>query len=88
MRDITFAENAFREYLYWQKQDRKTLRKINSLLKEIQRTPFEGSGEPEPLKGELSGNWSRRINARDRLVYVVTDDQIIVKQCRGHYNDK
>ena len=53
MRDITFAENAFREYLYWQKQDRKTLRKINSLLKEIQRTPFEGSGEPEPLKGEL-----------------------------------
>lgn len=87
MSKITFAEDAWEEYLYWQIQDRKTLKKINSLLKEIQRTPFEGAGKPEPLKGDLSGVWSRRINDKDRLVYRFENDIVIVEQCKGHYDD-
>jgi len=85
---ITFSEDAWDEYLYWQMQDKKTLRKINELLKEIQRTPFSGKGEPEGLRGNLSGKWSRRINQKDRLVYEITNDMIIIIQCKGHYNDK
>ena len=88
MSRITFAEVAWEEYLYWQMQDKKTLRKINALLKEIQRDPFHGEGKPEPLKGELTGTWSRRINDKDRLVYEVEQSMIIVKQCKGHYADK
>ena len=88
MSRITFAEVAWEEYLYWQMQDKKTLREINALLKEIQRDPFHGEGKPEPLKGELTGNWSRRINDKDRLVYEVEQSMIIVKQCKGHYADK
>ncbi len=88
MSKITFAEDAWEEYLYWQMQDKKTLRKINGLLKEIQRTPFDGTGKPEPLKGEHRGKWSRRINEKDRLVYEIEDDIIIVVQCKGHYDDK
>lgn len=88
MSKISFAEDAWEEYLYWQTQDKKTLRKINALLKEIQRTPFSGTGSPEPLKNQLSGSWSRRINEKDRLVYQVREDDILVKQCRGHYEDK
>ena len=86
MSKITFAELAWEDYLYWQTQDKKTLRKINALLKEIQRSPFEGEGKPEPLKGDTK-NWSRRINAKDRLVYEVADGTIIVKQCKGHYDN-
>ena len=85
MSKITFAEDAWEEYLYWQAQDKKTLKKINSLLKSIQREPFIGEGKPEPLKG---GNWSRRINDKDRLVYEVVDENIIIIQCKGHYDDK
>lgn len=88
MSKITFAENAWEDYLYWQIQDKKILKKINMLLKEIQRTPFEGSGKPEPLRGELSGSWSRRITEKDRLVYEISDDIILVKQCKGHYSDR
>ena len=88
MTSITFAEDAWEEYLEWQIQDKKTLKKINTLLKEVQRTPFEGTGKPEPLKGNLQGKWSRRINDKDRLVYEVMDGTIIVQQCKGHYNDK
>lgn len=87
MSKITFAEDAWDEYLYWQTQDKKTLRKINSLLKDIQRNPFTGEGKPEPLKGNTK-NWSRRINDADRLVYEIADGYIIVKQCKGHYDDK
>lgn len=87
MSKITFAEDAWEDYLYWQGQDKKILKKINSLLKEIQRTPFEGSGKPEPLKGELQESWSRRISEKDRLVYEISDNMILVKQCRGHYDD-
>lgn len=85
MPDFIFAQDAWDEYLYWQTQDKKTLKRINALLKEIQRTPFEGTGKPEPLKGNLSGSWSRRINDADRLVYEVTEKGIIIKQCKGHY---
>ena len=86
MSKITFAEDAWEEYLYWQMQDKKTLRKINALLKDISRDPFEGLGKPEPLKGDPD-HWSRRINEKDRLVYRVSGDVIYVLQCRGHYGD-
>lgn len=86
MSEIRFAEDAWDEYLYWQKQDRKTLKRINALLKEVQRTPFEGTGKPEPLKNTV--NWSRRIDEKNRLVYEVQDGAVVVKQCRGHYEDK
>ncbi len=88
MSDITFADDAWEEYLYWQTQDKKTLRKINSLLKEVLRTPFTGSGMPEPLRGDKSGKWSRRINEKDRLVYSAEDGRIVVYQCRDHYEDR
>ncbi len=88
MSKITFAEDAWEEYLYWQSQDKKTLKKINSLLKSIQREPFTGEGKPEPLKDCQNGEWSRRINEKDRLVYMVNDDSIVITQCKGHYNDK
>ncbi len=88
MADIVFSENAFEEYLYWQTQDKKTLRKINSLLKAVQRDPFKGDGKPEPLKENMAGKWSRRINEKDRLVYSYESDKITVYQCKGHYNDK
>ena len=87
MSDLTFAQNAWEEYLYWQTQDKKTLKKINSLLKDIIRHPFEGEGKPEPLKGE-DGLWSRRINEKDRLVYEISEGEIYILQCKGHYNDK
>ena len=88
MSKISFSEDAWDEYLYWQGQDKKTLKKINVLLKEIQRTPFSGKGEPESLRGNLAGKWSRRINQKDRLVYMLSDDTIMVIQCKGHYGDK
>ena len=87
MSKITFSENAWEEYLYWQATDKKILKKINKLLKEIQRTPFVGEGKPEPLKWS-SKSWRRRINEKDRLVYEVTDDNINIIQCKGHYKDK
>ena len=86
-RNITFSKDAFEEYLYWQQNDRKILRKINKMLIEITRTPFEGEGKPEPLVGTGGNDWSRRINHKDRLVYEVSEDSIIVKQCKGHYDD-
>ena len=85
MSKLTFSEIAWNDYLYWQTQDKKTLIKLNALLKEIQRTPFTGSGKPEPLKHDKSGRWSRRINETDRLVYLVNGDTIEITQCKGHY---
>lgn len=85
MSKIVFTERAFEEYLYWQGQDKKTLRRINALLKEISRTPFEGTGKPEGLKGDLSGYWSRRIDEVNRLVYKVESDRVEVYQCKNHY---
>lgn len=82
---IIFAKNAWEDYLYWQQTDPKILRRINTLIKEIQRTPFAGTGKPEPLKHGLSGYWSRRITDEHRLVYKVTTDSLYLVQLRYHY---
>ena len=86
MSERIFTEDGWEDYLYWQSQDRKTLKRINALLKSIDRTPFEGEGKPEPLKN-AKGKWSRRINDADRLVYKYVDGQITIYQCKGHYTD-
>lgn len=80
-----FLSLAWEDYLYWQQTDKSILRKINSLIKEIERTPFEGTGKPEPLKHTLAGWWSRRLNLEHRLVYRVENESIIILQCRYHY---
>ncbi|RZI42172.1 Txe/YoeB family addiction module toxin [Herbaspirillum sp. HC18] len=85
MRNITFTTDAWEGYIYWQSQDKKTLRRINELIRDTQRMPFEGIGKPEPLKGNLSGFWSRRIDETNRLVYEVTDAEIAIISCRYHY---
>jgi toxin YoeB len=82
---IKFATTAWEDYLYWQQTDKATLKRINILIKDIQRTPFEGIGKPEALKHQLSGFWSRRIDDRHRLVYAVEDNILLVAQCRDHY---
>lgn len=87
MSKIVFTESAFAEYLYWQTQDKKTLKRINMLLKDIDRSPFEGIGKPEALKANLTGYWSRRIDETNRLVYRVGEGFIEVYQCKNHYDD-
>lgn len=83
-----FTDIGWEDYLYWQTEDRKTQRKINTLLKDIERNGNEGIGKPEPLTGDLSGFWSRRINQKDRLIYALEMDQIIIIACRYHYDDR
>jgi toxin YoeB len=85
MRKLTFSDESWSDYLYWQGQDRKTLRRINALIRETQREPFAGIGKPEPLKENLSGFWSRRIDDVNRLVYAASDDAILIISCRYHY---
>ncbi len=82
---LTFTQEAWEDYLYWQNHDKKMLKKINTLIKEIKREPFGGLGKPEPLKHELSGYWSRRINHEHRLVYELFECSIVVVSCRYHY---
>jgi toxin YoeB len=82
---LVFSEQAWADYLYWQTQDKKTLERINMLIKECARTPFEGLGKPEPLRGDLRGWWSRRIDREHRLVYRVEDGALLIAQCRYHY---
>jgi toxin YoeB len=82
---LVFAEKAWEDYLYWQKTDKKILKRINTLIKDITREPFEGIGKPEPLKHALSGYWSRRINDEHRIVYKVQDDALLIAQLRYHY---
>ena len=82
---LIFSENAWEDYLYWQNADKKTLKRINALIKEIQRTPFSGTGKPEQLKFGLSGYWSRRIDREHRLVYKVMADDLLIAQLRNHY---
>lgn len=83
---LTFTPTAWGDYLYWQGQDKKTLRRINALLNESLREPFGGIGKPEPLRGDLSGLWSKRIDDTHRLVYQVTDNELVVIACRFHYD--
>ena len=84
-----FSPRAMREYIEWQTGDRKTLKKINQLIKDIQRNGYTGIGSPEPLKGNLSGYWSREIDEKNRLIYCITDNKDLeIIQCKGHYNDK
>lgn len=82
---IVFSEHAWEDYLHWQKTDRKILKRINLLIREIQRSPFEGIGKPEPLKHALAGYWSRRINDEHRIVYKATDEAVYIAQLRYHY---
>ena len=82
---LSWAEKAWDDYLYWQQTDKKTLKRINLLIKAVKREPFQGIGEPEPLKHNWSGYWSRRIDREHRLVYKVTDEAISIAQCRYHY---
>ncbi len=87
MSNLLFSEDAWKEYLYWQMQDKKTLKRINQLLQDIVRNGYDGIGKPEPLRGDLSGFWSRRIDDVNRIVYRITDNAIEIVQCKGHYND-
>lgn len=82
---LAWTQESWSDYLYWQKQDKKTLKRINILIKDAQRNPFDGIGKPEPLKANLSGFWSRRIDETNRLVYTVDDNQLIIISCRYHY---
>lgn len=86
MRTIQWDFDAWEDYLYWQLNDKKTLKRINQLIKDICRNPFDGIGKPEALKGNLSGFWSRRIDGEHRIVYAVETDSIIIIACRGHYD--
>ena len=82
---LSWTDDAWSDYLYWQTQDKKSLKRINKLLMDVQRSPFEGIGKPEPLKENLSGFWSRRIDDTNRLVYAVDEKVITVISCRYHY---
>ena len=82
---IVFLDQAWEDYLYWQNTDKAMLKKVNSLIKEIERLPFDGIGKPEPLKHNLTGLWSRRITLDHRLVYKIENESIVVFQCRYHY---
>ena len=85
---ILWHECGWEDYLWWQTQDKKTIRRINALIKDMQRSPFEGIGKPEALKGQSSGWWSRRIDDENRIVYKATDDALVIASCKGHYDDK
>lgn len=86
MLDLLFLPEGWEDYLYWQNQDKKTLRRINTLIKDIQHSHFDGLGKPEPLKGNYQGWWSRRIDEVNRIVYKVEAGKLVVAQCRTHYN--
>lgn len=85
MKQLLWDQSGWEDYLFWQVNDKKILFRINDLIKDAQRNPFTGLGKPEPLKGNLSGCWSRRINEEHRLVYMVKEDCIYILQCRFHY---
>ncbi len=82
---LVFSEKAWEDYLHWQKTDRKMLKRVNALIKEVQRAPFEGIGKPEPLRHALAGYWSRRIDGEHRMVYKIESDSMLLAQLRYHY---
>lgn len=82
---LIWADEAWEDYIYWQQNDKKVLKKINTLIKDIKREPFNGLGEPEPLKYNWSGYFSRRITKEHRLIYKIVDNQLLIAQCRYHY---
>jgi len=82
---LSWAEKGWEDYLYWQSTDKKIVQRINRLIKEIKRNPFEGMGDPEPLRHNWSGYWSRRIDREHRIVYKIIDESLVVVQCRYHY---
>jgi len=82
-----WSDKAWEDYLYWQEQDKRTLRRVNQLIKDIERNPFEGIGKPEPLKHDRQGYWSRRIDDTNRLIYRIMDNNLEIAQCRSHYDD-
>lgn len=83
-----WTDRAWESYLYWQTQDKKTLKRVNQLIKDIERNGYEGIGKPEPLRGDMAGWWSRRIDDTNRLVYRFEDGKLIIADCRSHYGDK
>ena len=86
---INFTKTGWADYVYWETQDKKTLKQINKLIADIVRNGYEGIGKPEPLRGDLAGWWSRRIDEKNRLVYrLIGDEAVEILQCRGHYGDK
>ena len=82
---LLWTEDAWADYLWWQGQDRKTLRRINALIKDVMRSPFEGIGKPEPLKWDFQGVWSRRIDSANRLIYTVNGEDVCILSCKDHY---
>ena len=84
----SFSDEAWEDYTHWEDEDRRTLRRIKTLLKDIDRNGYDGIGDPEPLKKEFAGYWSRRIDKKNRLVYKIEDGRIEIIQCGGHYRDK
>ncbi len=85
---LLWTDEAWEDYLYWQSQDRKCLKRVNQLVRDIQRSPHDGIGKPEPLKGDLAGWWSRRIDDTNRIVYRMNEGAVEIAQCRGHYGDR
>ena len=84
----TWFDEAWNDYVHWQTEDKKTLKRVNLLIKDVERNGYDGIGKPEPLKGNLSGFWSRRIDDANRLVYRIKDRKIEILSCKGHYDDK
>lgn len=87
IKELKWDFDAWEDYLYWQSQDKKILKRINQLIKDMRRDPFNGIGKPEPLRGNLTGLWSRRIDERHRIVYLIENEALLIFSCKGHYND-
>lgn len=84
----SWSDEAWDDYVYWQTQDKKTLKRINTLVKDIDRNQYTGLGKPEPLLGNWSGYWSRRIDSKNRIIYKIVDETLYIAQCRTHYKEK
>lgn len=87
-KSLQWGVEAWADYVYWQSTDKAAVKKINRLIQDMLRNPFSGIGKPEPLTGNLSGFWSRRIDGKNRIVYAVSEEAVIIIECRTHYNDK